>query len=124
VFRLRDEIDEEFPKANLSARDGDGDQTTDSRVINCDGLVHRARSSKAQDCQGENSSSLPIELRERPKSSLTTMSAQQAVLDLRWLNPLDEDALFSTIKAANGRVLIAHEAVRTGGFAGEIAMRI
>jgi 2-oxoisovalerate dehydrogenase E1 component len=47
-----------------------------------------------------------------------------AVLDLRWLNPLDETALTNAVQAAGGRALIVHEAVRTGGFAGEIMTRI
>lgn len=47
-----------------------------------------------------------------------------AVLDLRWLSPLDERAIAETVRKAGGKVLIVHEAVRTGGFAGEIAMRI
>jgi 2-oxoisovalerate dehydrogenase E1 component len=46
------------------------------------------------------------------------------VLDLRWLSPLDENALVEAVRACAGKVLIVHEAVRTGGFAGEIAMRI
>lgn len=46
------------------------------------------------------------------------------VLDLRWLNPLDEAALVAAAEAAGGKVLIAHEAVKTGGFAGEIAFRL
>ena len=47
-----------------------------------------------------------------------------SVLDLRWLNPLDEDAIEAAVRTAGGRVLVVHEAVRTGGFAAEIAMRI
>lgn len=47
-----------------------------------------------------------------------------AVLDLRWLNPLDEEAIADVVRACGGKVLIVHEAVRTGGFAGEVAMRI
>ena len=47
-----------------------------------------------------------------------------AVLDLRWLAPLDEDALFAAVAAAGGRVLIAHEANVTGGFGAEVAARI
>ncbi len=46
------------------------------------------------------------------------------VLDLRWLNPLDEPAIIKAVNEASGKVLIVHEAVRTGGFAAEIAMRI
>lgn len=47
-----------------------------------------------------------------------------AVLDLRWLSPLDEAALAALVRQCGGRVLVAHEAVRSGGFAGEVAMRI
>lgn len=47
-----------------------------------------------------------------------------AVLDLRWLSPLDENAIRAVVSEAGGKVLIVHEAVRTGGFAGEIVMRI
>ena len=49
---------------------------------------------------------------------------EAAVLDLRWLNPLDEAALRDLIGEVGGKILIVHEAVRTGGFAGEIAMRL
>lgn len=55
---------------------------------------------------------------------LASRGIEAAVLDLRWLNPLDEMALLDVVKKASGRVLIVHEAVRTGGFAGEIALRI
>ena len=46
------------------------------------------------------------------------------VLDLRWLSPLDEEAILSAVRQTGGKTVIVHEAVRTGGFAGEIAMRI
>lgn len=46
------------------------------------------------------------------------------VLDLRWLSPLDETALLDVVRAADGRVLVVHEAVRTGGFGAEIAARL
>jgi acetoin:2,6-dichlorophenolindophenol oxidoreductase subunit beta len=45
------------------------------------------------------------------------------VLDLRWLSPLDFDAVRASI-ARTGRVVIAHEANRTGGFGAELAARI
>jgi 2-oxoisovalerate dehydrogenase E1 component beta subunit len=45
------------------------------------------------------------------------------VLDLRTLLPLDEEAIVGSVKKTN-RVLIVHEDTRTGGIAGEIAMRI
>ena len=47
-----------------------------------------------------------------------------AVLDLRWLSPLDEDALRQVALDAGGRVVVAHEANRTGGFGAEIVARL
>jgi pyruvate/2-oxoglutarate/acetoin dehydrogenase E1 component len=45
------------------------------------------------------------------------------VIDLRTLLPLDEDAIIESVKKTN-RLLVVHEDTRTGGIAGEIAMRI
>ena len=45
------------------------------------------------------------------------------VLDLRSLQPMDDEAIVATVKKTN-RVLIAHEDTRTGGVAGEITARI
>jgi pyruvate/2-oxoglutarate/acetoin dehydrogenase E1 component len=45
------------------------------------------------------------------------------IIDLRTLLPLDEDAIIESVKKTN-RALIVHEDTRTGGIAGEIAMRI
>jgi pyruvate/2-oxoglutarate/acetoin dehydrogenase E1 component len=45
------------------------------------------------------------------------------VLDLRTLVPLDEDAIIDSVKKTS-RLLIVHEDTRTGGIAGEIAMRV
>lgn len=56
--------------------------------------------------------------------ALATDGIEAAVLDLRWLNPLDEGALADIVRDASGRALIVHEAVRSGGFAGEIAFRL
>mgnify|MGYP001082867373 CR=1 FL=1 len=47
-----------------------------------------------------------------------------AVLDLRWLSPLDEQALVDVALAAGGRVVVLHEANVTGGFGAEIASRL
>lgn len=47
-----------------------------------------------------------------------------SVLDLRWLAPLDESSLRDVARRCGGRVLVVHEAVRTGGFGAEIATRI
>ncbi len=45
------------------------------------------------------------------------------VLDLRTILPLDEEAIIRSVKKTN-RLLIVHEDTRTGGIAGEIAMRV
>ena len=47
-----------------------------------------------------------------------------AVLDLRWLNPLDEAAIARVLRDAGGKLLIVHEANLTGGFGAEVAARI
>jgi 2-oxoisovalerate dehydrogenase E1 component len=46
-----------------------------------------------------------------------------SVLNVRWLAPLDEEAIARAVHNT-GRVLIVHEAVKTGGFGAEIAARI
>ncbi len=45
------------------------------------------------------------------------------VIDLRTLAPLDDEAIFSTVKKT-GKLLIVHEDTRTGGIAGEITARV
>ena len=45
------------------------------------------------------------------------------VLDLRTLLPLDEDRIVESVEKT-GKLLIVHEDTRTGGIAGEIAMRV
>jgi len=45
------------------------------------------------------------------------------VLDLRSLQPLDDEAILASVKKTN-RVLVLHEDTRTGGIAGEITARI
>ena len=45
------------------------------------------------------------------------------IIDLRTLNPLDDDAIQATVRKTN-RVVIVHEDTRTGGIAGEITARI
>jgi 2-oxoisovalerate dehydrogenase E1 component len=47
-----------------------------------------------------------------------------AVLDLRWLNPLDEDGLRAAVTQAAGKVIVLHEANQTGGFGAEISARL
>ena len=45
------------------------------------------------------------------------------ILDLRTLLPFDEQAIVASLKRT-GKLLIVHEDTRTGGIAGEIAMRV
>ncbi len=45
------------------------------------------------------------------------------VIDLRTINPLDEETIFTSVKKTN-RVIVAHEDTLTGGFGGEIVARI
>jgi pyruvate/2-oxoglutarate/acetoin dehydrogenase E1 component len=45
------------------------------------------------------------------------------ILDLRTLLPLDDEAILESVKRT-GKLLIVHEDTRTGGIAGEIAMRV
>jgi len=57
-------------------------------------------------------------------SLLAAEGVDVGVLDLRWLAPLDEAAIAAAVRAAHGRVIVVHEANRTGGFGAEIAARI
>ena len=49
--------------------------------------------------------------------------AQIEVIDLRSLNPMDDDMIVESVKKTN-RCLVVHEAPRTGGIAGEITARV
>ncbi|MFO8172834.1 MAG: alpha-ketoacid dehydrogenase subunit beta [Gemmatimonadota bacterium] len=51
------------------------------------------------------------------------VGVQMEVLDLRTLLPLDEASILESVKKT-GKLLIVHEDTRTGGIAGEIAMRV
>jgi 2-oxoisovalerate dehydrogenase E1 component len=48
---------------------------------------------------------------------------QASVLDLRWLSPLDDEAIAEVVSRCH-RVLICHEANVSGGFGAEVAARI
>lgn len=55
---------------------------------------------------------------------LAETGIEAAVLDLRWLNPLDEATIRYVVAAAGGRMLVVHEAVRTCGFGAELLVRV
>jgi len=57
-------------------------------------------------------------------SLLASDGIEVGVLDLRWLAPLDVAAIAAAVRAANGRVIVAHEANLTGGFGAEVAAQI
>lgn len=54
---------------------------------------------------------------------LQAQGVSAEVINARWLNPFDWDTLLASV-AKTGRLLIAHEAVQTGGFGAEIAARV
>lgn len=56
-------------------------------------------------------------------AALARDGARIEVIDLRTLLPLDEEAIASSVRKT-GKLLIVHEDTRTGGIAGEIAMRV
>lgn len=65
---------------------------------------------------------LPVAL--AAADELARAGTSTSVLDLRWLCPLDEEALMNVVRAAYGRVIIAHEANLTAGFGAEISTRL
>ena len=60
-----------------------------------------------------------LEVKER----LSTHDIDARVIDLRTLQPLDDDTIMKSVRAC-GKVLLVHEDTRTGGLAGEITARI
>jgi 2-oxoisovalerate dehydrogenase E1 component len=57
-------------------------------------------------------------------TQLANEGVDVGVLDLRWLCPLDNDGLRAAVKSASGKVIVLHEANRTGGFGAEIVARL
>ncbi len=51
---------------------------------------------------------------------LSQEGIEAEIVDLRTLTPLDKETILSSVKKT-GRLIVMHEATRTGGFAGEIA---
>lgn len=60
---------------------------------------------------------------EKAADALAGRGIEATVVDLRWLAPLDDQAIAAAVERTN-RVLVAHEANLTGGFGAEIAARI
>jgi 2-oxoisovalerate dehydrogenase E1 component len=60
---------------------------------------------------------------EEAADALAGRGIEATVVDLRWLAPLDDEAIAAAVRRTN-RVLVAHEANVTGGFGAEIAARI
>jgi pyruvate/2-oxoglutarate/acetoin dehydrogenase E1 component len=57
------------------------------------------------------------------RESLTAGGVSAAVIDLRWLSPLDLAPVLESVEHT-GRLAVVHEANRTGGFGAEIVARI
>jgi 2-oxoisovalerate dehydrogenase E1 component beta subunit len=55
--------------------------------------------------------------------TLSNEGVSVEVIDLRTLLPMDEEAIIDSVKRT-GKLLVVHEDTRTGGIAGEIAMRV
>lgn len=55
--------------------------------------------------------------------SMEAKGVSVEVIDLRTLNPLDEETIVRSVKKTN-RVIVAHEDTLTGGFGGELVARI
>lgn len=52
--------------------------------------------------------------------TLSQEGIETEIVDLRTLTPLDRDTILASVKKT-GRLIVLHEATRTGGFGGEIA---
>jgi 2-oxoisovalerate dehydrogenase E1 component len=55
---------------------------------------------------------------------LAAQDISVSVLDLRWLRPLDHDAIADVVAGSGGSVVVVHEANVTGGFGAEVAAHI
>ena len=66
---------------------------------------------------------LEVRIREAVGRWLEAEGISVEVLDLRTLLPLDENAVVESVKRT-GKLLVVHEDTRTGGIAGEIAIRV
>jgi pyruvate dehydrogenase E1 component beta subunit len=55
--------------------------------------------------------------------ALKDQGVEAEVIDLRTLNPLDDETVFASVRRT-GRAMVVSEAALTGGFAGEVSARI
>jgi 2-oxoisovalerate dehydrogenase E1 component len=55
--------------------------------------------------------------------ALDGQGVSASVLDLRWVSPLDFEAVRAVL-SPHGRIIVVHEANRTGGFGAEVASRV
>jgi len=55
---------------------------------------------------------------------LQAKGVRSTLIDLRWIAPLDEVTLRAAVTGTQGRVVVVHEAVRTGGFASELLVKL
>ncbi len=60
---------------------------------------------------------------QRAAERLAAEGIETEILDLRTLAPLDDLAIVESVRKTN-RLLVVHEDTRTGGIAGEIALRV
>jgi pyruvate dehydrogenase E1 component beta subunit len=61
-----------------------------------------------------------VVLAKRAAETLAERGISVEVVDLRTLTPLDESTILASVKKT-GRLIVAHEACKTGGFGGEVA---
>lgn len=60
---------------------------------------------------------------EAAAATLSDRGVHAEVIDLRWLSPLDFDTVLRSVEKTS-RLVIAHEANRSGGFGAEVAARV
>jgi acetoin:2,6-dichlorophenolindophenol oxidoreductase subunit beta len=60
---------------------------------------------------------------EAAAAILSDRGVDAEVIDLRWLSPLDLDTVLRSVEKTS-RLVIAHEANRSGGFGAEVAARV
>jgi len=67
--------------------------------------------------------SLMMQVALEAAAELAKQGIEAEVIDLRTISPLDEETIFSSVRKTK-RLVIVHEAVKTGGVGAEIAARV